>query len=235
MLALVPSAGTGPAAAAALAVTLPSSRETALLFRVAATDPDAAAALVLALARRTAGGERQAQAQTHAQVWAFGLQRSRARLVVAVHAVRVEPRVPPRWIRHTLAVDKKVARTVALNAVISTLGGGHFLCRHVDKAMLLAQMQLRNALDAGDAALAGQCRIHMCYIMIQVGRLGVAKRMLRAELRLAHRIASEHLANVARAGLVYLGKVHAHRLELAKPAQGDRLADSFYRQRFVPS
>ena len=232
MFARVPESN-GDGGATALAVTLPSSREAALLFRLAAADPDMAAELVLALARRqrAAGGQGGGVA---AQAWAMGLQHSRARLVVAVRCMRVEPRVPPRWIRHSLAVDKKVARTVALNAIISTLGGGHFLCRHVDKAMLLAQMQLRNALDAGDAELAGQCRIHMCYIMIQVGRLGVAKRMLRAELRFARDIASEHLANVACAGLVYLGKVYAHRLELAKPVQGDRLADSFYRQRFVP-
>ena len=101
-----------------------------------------------------------------------------------------EPHAAPGGVRPmapALAWDERLARlqataayAVALNAYISTLGGGYFLCAqggvgataraHMANARRMALRQLAVALEVGNAGLASQCRMHLIYISIQCRR-----------------------------------------------------------------
>jgi len=55
------------------------------------------------------------------------------------------------------------------SAMLSTLGGGHFLCRHLKEARALASAQQRLALAAGDSRQAVRCGVHHCYACMSAG------------------------------------------------------------------
>lgn len=72
------------------------------------------------------------------------------------------------------------------NAYISTLGGGHFLCRHIDAAFAMARAQLALAVRAGDAGLYGRAGLHMVYGHVKVRllcRVGAAQAVHDAPSR----------------------------------------------------
>lgn len=147
---------------------------------------------------------------------------------LAVHAS-----VPPRWVRDKLGLpEKRAIQLIALNAYVSTLGGGHYLCKHVEDAWALALRQQAISLALDDQELAGQCRIHLAYICMQMGKLREARRRLRLEDRFAIKIESNKLRAVVHAAEVYLTKLELREAEL-KNMPEDKLRDEFYRQRFV--
>jgi hypothetical protein len=76
-------------------------------------------------------------------------------------------------------LENKHVALQSANAYISTLGGGHFLCRHVPSAVALAQAQIRVALELGDTCLAARCHVHLAYCAVLVGRFRTAATMLR--------------------------------------------------------
>lgn len=55
------------------------------------------------------------------------------------------------------------------SAMLSTLGGGHFLCRHLPQAEALALAQQRLALSVGDSRQALRCGVHLCYAAMAAG------------------------------------------------------------------
>lgn len=55
------------------------------------------------------------------------------------------------------------------SAMLSTLGGGHFLCRHLPQAEALALAQQRLALSVGDSRQAVRCGVHLCYAAMAAG------------------------------------------------------------------
>ena len=67
---------------------------------------------------------------------------------------------------HFSLLDRQIA-LITLNAFVSTLGGGYFLCRRIEEAERMASYQHRVALWLGDPILASQCRIHLIYNCIQ--------------------------------------------------------------------
>jgi len=169
--------------------------------------------------------------------WVFSLKSTTplsAPLVICVdetlaHGVAI----PPFWIRRTLiSVETKAASLIALNAFVSTLGGGHYLCKHVSDAWSMAIRQQAIALALGDMELAGQCRIHLAYISMQVGKLKSASKRLESERKFALKIESNRLLAVVYAAEVYLNKLTLRAAELKRKPQ-ERLRDEFYRQRFV--
>jgi hypothetical protein len=137
-------------------------------------------------------------------------------------------------------------------ADISTLGGGHFLCKHLGDAVRLARAQMRVAMALADARLAARCVVHLVYCAIQAGRFGTAVRMLR-RLR-AHAITGldgdEVLVAMCDAATRYARRTHAlwrqgvlgDATAPAAAADGadDAMTahaagrDEFYRQRLVP-
>jgi hypothetical protein len=63
--------------------------------------------------------------------------------------------------RRVLGVLSMQISLITANAYISTLGGGHFLCKHLDSATAMAMRQHKVATNLGDPLLAAQCRIHL--------------------------------------------------------------------------
>lgn len=77
-------------------------------------------------------------------------------------------------------LENKHVALQSANAYISTLGGGHFLCRHVPSAVALAQAQIRVAVELGDLSLAARCHVHLAYCAVLVGRFRSAAVLLTA-------------------------------------------------------
>lgn len=121
-----------------------------------------------------------------------------------------------------------------LNAYVSTLGGGYFLCRKIDEAEHMAERQLRIAIMLGDPVLAGQCRIHLVYNCIQRGLLREAKRRLKLEWMIAHKLSSDTLKSIVRAAWVYIRKLTRIKPVLRRHGNKQTI-DDLARQRFVMS
>jgi hypothetical protein len=143
-----------------------------------------------------------------------------------------------------LGTESQAIALLSLNAYVSTLGGGYFLCRRVDVALQMAYKQHQIAVRLGNPELAGQCRVHVCYILMQVGKLHLAAQRLHYEKMEAQRIGSEKHAAVVHAAIVYLVKLNRIQSELRKNHHrkkngtnhkkgGGVIHDDYYRQRFV--
>ena len=70
----------------------------------------------------------------------------------------------------------KYSSLVSANAFISTLGGGHFLCKQIDASRKMAARQIEIARRLGDASLALECEVHLIYNDIQTGEFYSAKQ-----------------------------------------------------------
>jgi hypothetical protein len=119
------------------------------------------------------------------------------------------------------------------NAFVSTLGGGYFLCKQIDRAEQMALRQLSIALSLGDPALAVQCRVHLAYNQLQRGRLRFARALLEGEWLCAKALGDDVLQSMVKSAWLYLRRLRQLRALLARPAQGDTTRDAFYRQRFT--
>jgi len=126
---------------------------------------------------------------------------------------------------------------ITLNAFVSTLGGGFFLCRRIDEAEDMATKQHHIALQLGDLSLASQCRIHLVYNCMQRGQLKRAKNGLLFEWRLAHILEDGHLKSVIRSAWIYLHKLKSIRNDLSRGNVSSKTLTrhQFARQMFVKS
>ena len=70
----------------------------------------------------------------------------------------------------------KYSSLVSANAFISTLGGGHFLCKQIDASRKMAARQIEIARRLGDESLALECEVHLIYNDIQTGEFYSAKQ-----------------------------------------------------------
>lgn len=122
---------------------------------------------------------------------------------------------------------------ISSNAYISTLGGGHFLCKHIDAAIGMAVKQHAIARQLGDATLACQTRVHLAYNLMQRGQLRAAKYLLRREWAVAHALRNGLLKSMVAAAWHYAKKLRAIRHELTAAPADSPLQDGLYRQRFV--
>lgn len=163
-------------------------------------------------------------------------------LVLVVY--RPEPLLSLCWAsaRRAVRFVHAAVSLVTANAFISTLGGGHFLCRHLDQAKVLAKLQIAVSVGLQDPVLESKCRVNLAYGAMQSGRFSRARRILEREAAVAERLASAELRHVVHAAQVYLAKtLRLHREVLMRataaatePGKGpERLHDNFYRQRIV--
>lgn len=146
----------------------------------------------------------------------------------------------PLYMASTRRAVKFVNAAVSLvtaTAYISTLGGGHFLCRHLSQSTLLAKVQIGISIELKDPILESKCRVNLMYNALQLGKFKRAKRILRQEELVAKQLDSNELRNVCHAASVYLDKMNRlHQEQVLFHGKNGRpvtLHDNFYRQRIV--
>lgn len=164
----------------------------------------------------------------------FGLRRVLAALVVTKFIS-----APLTTLNRRLLVLQSRARAAQVNiAWVSTLGGGHFLCRHAAQAVALARLQTRIACAAGDASAARRARLHLVYIAALAGRWRLGRRLLAAEWRAAR---SQQVAgtdddgfkSMVQAARVYLRRTRALAVAGMLREPPSDASDDLHRQRLV--
>ncbi|KAI9921019.1 hypothetical protein PsorP6_002676 [Peronosclerospora sorghi] len=67
------------------------------------------------------------------------------------------------------------------NANVSTLGSGHFLCRHVNQSTLLAKVQIGISMGLQDPILEleSKYRVNLMYDELQLGKFKNTTKILR--------------------------------------------------------
>eukprot|EP01084_Bolivina_argentea_P122865 217730_1 len=124
-------------------------------------------------------------------------------------------------------------------AALSTLGGGHFLCRQLSKALILARFSAEMAEFAGDETLRVKCRLNEAYTLIWTGRYKAAKRIIGKEYKKgveAGRVDSQGFARVALSHCTRAKQANRMLKEAAvRGEQGDPLvvSDDWHRMRTV--
>ncbi|KAG7380833.1 hypothetical protein PHYPSEUDO_006726 [Phytophthora pseudosyringae] len=139
--------------------------------------------------------------------------------------------------RRAVRLVNAVVALVTANAYISTLGGGHFLCRHLNQSTLLAKLQIGISMGLKDPVLESKCRVNLMYNALQLGKFKRARRILKREEAVAEQLDSGELRKVCHAATVYLDKMdRLHKEEVLFHRKNGRpatLHDNFYRQRIV--
>ncbi|KAG6621899.1 RxLR effector protein [Phytophthora cinnamomi] len=139
--------------------------------------------------------------------------------------------------RRAVRLVHAVVALVTANAYISTLGGGHFLCRHLSQSTLLAKLQIGISMGLKDPVLESKCRVNLMYNALQLGKFKRARRILRREELVAEQLDSSELRKVCHAATVYIDKMdRLHREQMLFQRKNGRpatLHDNFYRQRIV--
>lgn len=94
--------------------------------------------------------------------------------------------IPPDWTRLNGMFGSLLIRWEHLwiqarswTAWISTLGGGYFLCRHLETAIWLARQQRWLALWMGNTDMADRCTLNEAFNYIHAGQFHTALRMVR--------------------------------------------------------
>lgn len=144
----------------------------------------------------------------------------------------IEPDLP--WARRATRLVHNMIALVTANAYVSTLGGGHFLCKQLKKARFMARLQMAIASGLGDPHLKGYCKVHLAYNAIQTGEFQTANRIIHRVRKAATCREDSHLVNVCVAAQIYLRKTYGlYKTTLNTPLVKDHLQDNFYRQRIV--
>lgn len=97
-------------------------------------------------------------------------------------------RFPRAWTYRVLNVLVRHEQLVSLNAYVSTLGGGHFMCRHLASARRCAETQIRVARWLGNQPLEARCWMHMAYNCMYAENFSDAERILKLLRRVAVRL-----------------------------------------------
>ncbi|ETV65644.1 hypothetical protein H257_17694 [Aphanomyces astaci] len=139
------------------------------------------------------------------------------------------------WVYRATRFTNAVVSLVTANAYISTLGGGFFLCRHLNQAKLMAQLQICVSQGLHDPILASKCRINLAYGAMARGKFKRAQRIINDEGVNAKALRSDEIHNVCHAAQVYLDKTwDLHRSRLVhEPTDTTQVVDEYYRQRVV--
>nr|CCA27701.1 conserved hypothetical protein [Albugo laibachii Nc14] len=165
------------------------------------------------------------------------LHASTPRAVVVLVTYAPSQYFPFCWssVRRAIRFVHGVAALVTLNAYVSTLGGGHFMCKHINQARLMARLQIAISIGLQDPVLKSKCRIHLAYNAVQTGHFRKAFKIIRQEARVAEELENEELKKVCDAARTYSRKVYGllySKNEVFHTKSSIR-NDSFYRQRIV--
>ena len=138
-------------------------------------------------------------------------------------------------LKFSFKISKILALHIALmtaNAWISTLGGGHFLCQHIESAKKSARLQWTIAHLLENEKLKWMCWIHHVYIALTMHEFTKARKILRALSQYLLRCPDDELRGMMRAASVYRKRVMG--LTLHAHSENRNLFDNFYRQRLPP-
>lgn len=111
------------------------------------------------------------------------------------------------WVRKLNSFNNTCAGLIKTNAVLSTIGGGRFLCRQVSHALELAKMQCAVASAMGDTSLAGKCVLNYAYGLVWLGRYEEATNLIRKQMEFARVSANQELLKLSFVALRFCHKV----------------------------
>jgi hypothetical protein len=132
----------------------------------------------------------------------------------------------------------------SLAAWCSTLGGGHFFCRHLATAVSLAQRQRQIALLMGDYNMAYKCTINEAYSYIYVGKFSMALKTIDSVAVLNRKVEVKPLepviVNMCKSARLFCKRFRKASKQLAKSQQQKQqeeepnlTADDYQRVRIV--
>ena len=146
--------------------------------------------------------------------------------------------LPPTQTRLSLAWNMRLlhwesihVKVQTLTAWVSTLGGGYFLCRHLDTAVQLARQQRFLATWIGDETMADRCTINEAFNYIHAGQFQVASRLVSRVERSAARRGDQRTVRICEAA-----KLFSQRVEQSakyQTTQRDDTLDDYQRIRIV--
>lgn len=113
------------------------------------------------------------------------------------------------WQARLISLENKYIRLISMNAYVSTLGGGHFLCKQVSQARSMALTQRRIAIALGNLALEAMTLVHLVYADVQVGNFRRAMRCLRRIARFAEETGDGVLGKMAESGQRFCRRTYA--------------------------
>jgi len=119
-------------------------------------------------------------------------------------------------------------------AWISTLGGGYFLCRHLETAVRMARQQRYLALWLGDEKMADRCTLNEAFNYIHAGQFEVALRLIRAVKRSSEQRDDDLTVRMCQSALLFCHRVRtANKHETEHGNRNDTTTDDFQRIRIV--
>jgi hypothetical protein len=96
----------------------------------------------------------------------------------------LETRIEPYFSGLLIKYEHELVQASSLAAYFATLGGGFFLCRHLQTALTLARQQQRMAVFLGDYGMYYRCLLNQAYNYIYAGHFQVANQLI-AQVRVA--------------------------------------------------
>jgi hypothetical protein len=97
----------------------------------------------------------------------------------------IETRIEPYFSGLLIKHEHELMQAQSLAAYFATLGGGFFLCRHLQTALTLARQQQRMAVFLGDTGMYYRCILNQAYNYIYAGHFSVANQLIAQVLAAA--------------------------------------------------
>jgi hypothetical protein len=102
-----------------------------------------------------------------------------ARKIVLWIQPPLETHIEPYFSGLLIKYEHEFMQAQSLAAYFATLGGGFFLCRHLQTALTLARQQQRMAVFLGDTGMYYRCLINQAYNYIYAGHFKVANQLIK--------------------------------------------------------
>jgi hypothetical protein len=102
-----------------------------------------------------------------------------ARKIVLWIQPPLETHIEPYFSGLLIKYEHEYMQAQSLAAYFATLGGGFFLCRHLQTALTLARQQQRMAVFLGDTGMYYRCLLNQAYNYIYAGHFKVANQLIK--------------------------------------------------------
>lgn len=106
-------------------------------------------------------------------------QQAVARKIVLWIQPPLETHIEPYFSGLLIKYEHELMQAQSLAAYFATLGGGFFLCRHLQTALTLARQQQRMAVFLCDTGMYYRCIINQAYNYIYAGHFKVANQLIK--------------------------------------------------------